>query len=531
MPNRFPVEYTHAESGYLQVASEAGIAGFTLLAAGIGLVGYWCLSCLGTAPCPQASGRQASERQASDCQTMAAGGAVAAGLTASVVHSVWDFVWYIPATISWTVLLAALACRLHQMTREQSETARPEMHLARPWGLVITVLLAIVGSWMIHDRFAPALASRHWDNYLKKSQLLSETAEQPYPDALDDDTPNAPSSEQLVEEMTDDLEAALHYENDFGRAHLRLSATYLRRFHSAQLHGKNPMDLSQIRDAAMASQFPSRAALNEWLDRAIGQHRVYLDKALWHARRGLQLCPLQGEGYIYLAELCFLAGAPTSATSAYVGQALKVRPHDGKVLFMAGKEALLKNELESAIGYWQQSFRSGTSHQRLLARLLAGRLPVAFLLENIQPGLDAWQPLFDEYIRLDQPQELRQLCDYYVALAEGESVSGPDPRWVRVWLAMHNIYRELGEHDAAHSCVQRAIEIAPYHYIARRALAYSELQRGNILDAETHLKWCAQQRPADGNVQALLKRVVRQRVASRPPRASSQDDAHSTRGY
>ena len=68
------------------------------------------------------------------------------------------------------------------------------------------------------------------------------------------------------------------------------------------------MDIGQIRDAAIASQFPSREALSEWLGRAIGEHQKLLYRALWHARQAVMRCPLQGEAYLFLAELVFLEG-------------------------------------------------------------------------------------------------------------------------------------------------------------------------------------------------------------------------------
>ncbi|NIL96136.1 MAG: hypothetical protein GTO62_03080 [Planctomycetales bacterium] len=515
MPNPFPLEYTHAESGYWQVASETGIAGFILLAAGLGLVASWSVSCMRNTTCRH---------------TQAALGAVAAGLAASVVHAVWDFVWYIPATMSWTALLAGMACRLQQIPRARRASWGCDIRLARVGWVAITVLLAIVGAWMIRDRWSPALASRHWDNYLKKSQLSAEAGDRSAEDTLGDGTSEHAAAETWTAQMRADLETYLEYDRDYGRVHLRLAATYLREFHDAQRHATNPMDLSQIRDAAIASQFPSRAALNQWLDRAIGQHRMLLDKALWHARRALQLCPLQGEGYIYLAELCFLEGAPRSATSAYVAQALKVRPHEGQVLFLAGKEALLKSDLKSAVGYWRQSFHAGASHQRRLVRLLAGRLPVTFLLENIQPGLDAWESLFAEYERLGQPQPLRQLCDYYVALAEKKREGLTGTRAVRLWLTMHRRYRELNEQEAAYACIERAVASDPYNYLARLELAKAELQRGNLRDAETQFRWCLQQRPADRKAKSWLKKAVRLRVAtSHWPDDSASDSRISDR--
>ena len=63
--------------------------------------------------------------------------------------------------------------------------------------------------------------------------------------------------------------------------------------------------MSQIREAAQLSEFPSLQQLRDWLQLAIGENSRLLYQAYFHARRAVQLCPLQGEAYLYLAEVCF----------------------------------------------------------------------------------------------------------------------------------------------------------------------------------------------------------------------------------
>ncbi len=64
----------------------------------------------------------------------------------------------------------------------------------------------------------------------------------------------------------------------------------------------------------------------------------------------MELCPLEGEAYIYLAELSFLAGEGREARSAYVRQAMQVRPHDPAVRLAAGNESALCGDLNRGHG-------------------------------------------------------------------------------------------------------------------------------------------------------------------------------------
>ena len=105
-------------------------------------------------------------------------------------------------------------------------------------------------------------------------------------------------------------------------------------FHQKQARSPNVMAVSQIRDAVLSSRsesvpperrLDSREKLEQWLSAAIGDHYRDLDSALMHTRRALAQCPLLGEGYLLLGELCFLDGGRELAKSACVDQALRVR--------------------------------------------------------------------------------------------------------------------------------------------------------------------------------------------------------------
>ncbi|MEM9660613.1 MAG: O-antigen ligase family protein, partial [Planctomycetota bacterium] len=74
-------EFTHAESGPLQILTELGPVGGALLVLAIGLCAHWVFSAFRTAPSTRAR---------------VLVGVCAGGLSASVAHSLCDLVWYIP---------------------------------------------------------------------------------------------------------------------------------------------------------------------------------------------------------------------------------------------------------------------------------------------------------------------------------------------------------------------------------------------------------------------------------------------------
>lgn len=94
------VEYTHAESGYIQILMECGVLGACTLILAIGFCLRWLGRCL---------------KSTSDRRTRGIALAISAGILASLAHSLWDFVWYIPACITLTLMQVACLCRLSQL--------------------------------------------------------------------------------------------------------------------------------------------------------------------------------------------------------------------------------------------------------------------------------------------------------------------------------------------------------------------------------------------------------------------------------
>ncbi len=158
-----PRYFTHAESGYLQIALEAGFPGLLLLVLGIVSVGAWVLRGL------LANGDQ---------HVVLASGAVGASVVASLLQSLFDFVWYVPGCMTVTTILVASACRLsHFSEREQkiagvASRGRQDFSQSRlgEWsGLGLACFTVFVGLYGILAgiwTFRAALAAPYWDAYL-----------------------------------------------------------------------------------------------------------------------------------------------------------------------------------------------------------------------------------------------------------------------------------------------------------------------------------------------------------------------------
>lgn len=502
MPDWVTTEYTHAESGYLQIATENGVAGLALALAAIGLCGRWSVVCL---------------RHASTKTDVICFGAVAGGLAASVVHSVFEFVWFIPACMSLTVVLAACLLRLAQMARPQQvgqgrTSASRALPPARWWEL--TAAAVLVGGWAVYVFVGPASASIPWDRYLRASVANSELERQQRSDLVADrDAASFAPTESLSDTMIRQLELAVARDPQFARAHLQLADKYITRFELALPTAENAMTLVHVRDAVANGGFVSDEALQAWLRRALGENIAWLYRARAAARRAVELCPMQGEGYVFLAKLCFLEGDSPANAEAYIQQALRVRPHEADVLYAVGDQHLMRLNLAAAVEQWAKCFAHPCPHQTLIVYRLAGRISAAEFLNIFHPD---WHTLRDVWVRyraLGQGSDLQALIVYADEMAQRQTQQDEGIRPEAIWVWLANMYTDLERSDDALTCLERAYAANPRQFFVRHALAVALLKTGRLAEAESHLRWCLARRPGNKSLRAALMSIPKRRLA------------------
>ncbi|MFW6171609.1 MAG: O-antigen ligase family protein [Planctomycetota bacterium] len=484
-------EYTHGENGYLQVLLETGVVGLSLLLCAIVTSLQWCYHAF---------------KESTSARMTAATGAVTASLVVSMVHSLADFVWYIPACMSVTVILLACACRLAQLANGSPERqqAGPEERLTFPRPVWATVLLALtaLGAVMMDTMLPPALASPHWTRYLK---LSLDSEGQQLTDA---------ETRILLRDMNEHLEGVLARHPLDARANSRLSTVNVRRFDLEQRLSINPMPLTQIREAAVASEFPSRESLEKWLSRAVGENFEYLKRARRYARRAVALCPLQGECYIQLAQLAFVEGTGAAARKKqYVEQAMRVRPHNGAVLVAAGSEAALEGDFERMLELWKRAFHRDHFVQKDLIPILADRLAPEFILSAFAPDTTAMGRIFAHYRKSDREQNAQWVGRLYAEnLVQDAQSEQNTEHAAALWRKAQQVHTFLKQTDLAIRCGRAATQLKPNHFATRRRLAKQLIDAHRYAEALGEITWCLRRKPGDPELTKLQTTATRQKL-------------------
>jgi tetratricopeptide (TPR) repeat protein len=300
------------------------------------------------------------------------------------------------------------------------------------------------------------------------------------------------------------LEAVVRHHPRDAEAQLRLAAVYLKQFELAQRTAENSMDLSQIRDAAFASAFASKTAQDLWLNVALGENRKLLDLAQEHSRQAVALSPLQGLGYAQLADLSFLESPRAETKDAYIAQAALVRPHNGFVLFIQGREASFVNDLETAFHFWKRAFRQDPEVRHLLVESLADRLPADFFVQQFEPDTRVLGMLFERYKSQQRVEEAKWVGRQYIAGLQRDAEKKPAKQAASCWNLAQDAAMWLGRPDDALRFQQRAVELAPLEFNYRVTLANLLVQEKRFEQAVNELEWCLRRQPDRQDLRAIL---------------------------
>ena len=435
MSEQFTVRFSHAESGYLQVLLETGLPGFALLLSSIGLCGWWCLR-------GWIQGNRPQRRRII---------ALSAGLLASILHSIVDFVWYIPGCMILTLVIIACVCRSSQLTRPAPAKDHPRStRYATVFAGILLVSILPVGALFANTIQSDLKSLPYWQSYHKDMRTIAKGPSEEKVDSL---------NEQL-DTMIGNLEQCTIADPFHHHACSALAPLYLQRFEQRSEASDNQMTLQDVRDTVRHADFETREELHEWLTRALGENIKDLYRAVHTARQALRERPLRSEAYLVLSETSFLTGMAPTEIQAVINQAVRLRPHDPNVLYAAGLLADESDDSESAWQMWQHAATLDSVITQQLVHRFVDRISANELLNQLKPVRHMYWTLYVAYGEAERPEAQKAVAVHFAerhrkALANEEFGTASD------WKKYARLLITASDNVNAILCLRRAVEFQP----------------------------------------------------------------------
>lgn len=486
-------EFSHADSSYLQVASENGLIGACLAAAMLMTCAGWNLGVL---------------RRNRDATSTAIAAAISASLSANAAHAAFDYLWYVPGLVMPPLMLAACSCRLSQLDLAAEGRPVPQLPLPRLCWALAACGLVLLSPWLWMQKVDAIAAEPHRLRYLN----LVFVPEQVFP--MDDE----PETQQaLLREKAISATRAGRANPHDGQVQLSAAMAYKQMFDLLQERSENPMTLAQLRDAVQASEFSSTEELREWFDRAAGRNVRLLDAAWNCAVRSIEETPLEGNAYLCLAELCFLHDPSGKLHERLIKQALVVRPYDPNVLFAAGQEALLLGREEEGLALWKRAFGYAPLFQQRIADILATEKSAEFLCETFSPDWQGKLRMCDSFRAAGRQEELEKMLHLSAeAAAEFARRQTIEAAAAQGWIAARTAWMELHEPERAIAGLREGVRQHPHSVTLRTALGMDLFHQERYAEAAEHLRWAAGRNPDNAALQSAAKQALRASLKAQP---------------
>lgn len=489
-------EYTHAESSWLQIASETGFGGVVLaLACVLWIAGPLVRLVIVTHDATRA---------------MAAAG-ILGSLLGNLVQSVADFIWYIPALVISLILLCACGRRLAELSSDTPVPVRSTpafLWLGTAGGVACATLVGL--SILSPAVQAEPLAREYLRMSWQASTLMAGMTEE--------------EKEYFLQERSRSVIAAAKASAEDSRLQSAAARACLQMFETEMQKSDCPMSLIELKDAARGAGFDTPAETLQWIRKLTGPRWKMLDASKRFAMRALRASPLESSACLVLAELAFLDD-PTGTTEAQlIEQALVLRPQEASVRYAAGEMAILRGDQETAVTHWQIAFLRGPDFRPRIAKVLAHVYPADELITILQPDWKSIGILTAAYESSGNTEQRDAVRRYHLQMAlEKARHPQAEPRDAGPWSVAFQQLMALEEKEAALAVLQEGLERMPQNPNLRRSLGVALVDARRYQEAVPHLRWIADRNPQDRHVALLLEQIGRQR-----PKASGVSAASHT---
>ena len=204
-----------------------------------------------------------------------------------------------------------------------------------------------------------------------------------------------------------------------------------------------------------------------------------------------------------LSQLSFLLLADDETSGALISHALRLRPYQTEVLYLAGLRQAENGDLDAAMKYWLRPFKTDRGFRESIIASLAPYLAPEDLIERL--GLDAAgaYALFRYYSRVGDDDAQRKTTSWF---------RDEFPRLVfdraatdcQFWHQSHVLLEFAGDAEKSLFCLASICREHPSNFAFRKRYGLALLNAQATSAARRELEWCRLRNPDDREIAEAL---------------------------
>ncbi len=507
MPPTDKVICTHAENSYLNLGVETGLIGLGIAIISL-LVGLVCCGVVffkGTA------------------QEQIIAIALTGSLTAGTVHAAGDFIWYVPACSTLMMLLGACAVKLASSHTQFITLTR--LNLDRASAAIASVSAVTVLLFVGYSQLQASKAQVFFEDSIKQSRTLEKLSRQSIGQAaqyaaktklrtaeLPAESTNEQSIAKELEARIDSLEKTVALQPNHTQAWTDLAFCKLERFGLTRRIAGETISLTEIRQTIEQTQFESTEARTAWIQKITGENFQDLTQAMNAALRAVTVNPCAGNAWCVLAATSFLNTQDSHLPQACIKQALRVRPHEGQVLFEAANQAELDGSPARAMQLREQCFAECPSERGRILNVLIPMMSGIHTCELLTPDVTGLRAIDRLWSQSSSKEEMKPVKELRLAKVyeAAQQVKGTTQSNLLYEAAI--IERTLGNTENAAATITAALLANSNNYQMRLMHIDLALALGDAATAKQEIDWCLLRRPDSQKLQGRIQQLKQLRI-------------------
>lgn len=270
-----------------------------------------------------------------------------------------------------------------------------------------------------------------------------------------------------LEDRIDSLEKTAALQPAHTQAWTDLAFCKLEHFGLTRRIAGERISLNDIRQTVEQTSFESAEARTEWLEKITGDSFQDLTQAMNAALQAVMVNPCAGSAWCVLAATSFLKTQDSGLPQACIDQALRVRPHEGQVLFEAANQAEMNGDKKRAMQLRQQCFAECPSERGRVLNVLLPMVSGVDACELLQPDVAGLRSIDGLWSRSSSKEDMKPVKEQRLAKVyeAAQHVQGTTQSNLLYEAAI--IERTLGNTENAAATITAALGANPNNYQMR----------------------------------------------------------------